>query len=190
MDGVTLTPEQIFEMFFNQGGGGQFQQRTFHAQFRRPQPQARAQREPEEGGLSWMQVFSILPLIYMLIIALSGTFSSNPDFSVSRTAHYQEARAVGGYPIRYYVNGQQYRAFVGDSTTLKEAFDTKVLSSYESSLRQQCNRDRYEKKRLEREASGLFWRDEEQLARLQRLRLESCEELDKLLLYYQSRRRT
>eukprot|EP01034_Spumella_vulgaris_P033371 gene33371-41182_t len=110
-----VSPEELFNMFFNGGQGGGFQahfggQQRRGAGFQRAAPQRSADDAPRPAG--FQQILQFLPIILMILMSFSS-FSSNtssPVFQLSPQGVYQREKHTqmrGVSPdIKFYVNTQ------------------------------------------------------------------------------------
>lgn len=83
-NGVEISPEDLFNMFFNggaMGGGHGFRQ---YAHKQRHEPDQRGGREP--GGI--MQLIQLLPILVLFLMAFSPSSSSQPTYSLNAMPPY------------------------------------------------------------------------------------------------------
>jgi DnaJ family protein B protein 12 len=197
-----ISPEELFNRFFNGGfGGGGFgpfggPQFVFNMgggpgfrvhQFGGPRPRRRpreasAQAEPAPSG--WATFQSLLPLILLFVLPLLSSLfsgSSSPSgpsyrFDAAVPPHTMQ-RTTPKYSINYFVNPRDVEDY---SAKKLRQLDTKVEVDYITKLRYECESEVHARDRMMQEAQGWFFPDVEKMKEARSMELKSCRRLDSL----------
>lgn len=194
MFGEELNADDLFNMFFGGGMGGQggfggspfvsfggpgtrVHQFGGHRQ-RRPNGAAGDQR----NGSSWMQ---LMPLIVLFgFSVLSSLFSSGesvfgsstPSYSFEKQTPYTVPRYTPTHKIKFYVNPTQVE---GLSAHNLGQLDKKAEVAYIRTLRDNCELEYQDRERKMNDAYGFFSIDKKAYNAAKNMRLENCENLQK-----------
>lgn len=153
-----VSPEELFNMFFQGGMGG----RGFHTQFARGARHGRqrhAAREEDAGvrQVSLMQqLFQFLPIILMLFMSFSSYTSMNTSpsaYSLQRRGVYQIEKTTqmnGVSPnIVFYVNGPSFDNTYKPFSDKYRRLEKEVETDYRNYLAQRCvNEKSYRNNRI------------------------------------------
>jgi DnaJ homolog subfamily B member 12 len=187
-----VSPEDLFNMFFNGGGMGGH---GFQAHFGGPgmgrrggrpqqQQQQRSHGEDARQGGGFNSLLQFLPIILMLLMSFSS-FSTNshaPVFQLSPQGTYMRERftsAPGVSPdIKYYVN-QQFDSQYKPRSEQFRRVEKEVESEYKHFLGMKCGNEKtFRNNRLyQSRFSG-----QEARKRAEELTMPSCEEFTKRFL--------
>ncbi len=181
-----VSPEELFNMFFQGGGGGGFhfggnvggarnrgRQQGRHT----ADDHSQEQRAPQTG---FQQILQFLPIILMILMSFSS-FSSNsnsqPMFSLSPHGTYQREKATsmqGISPnIKFYVNSQFDQAYSKMSGDTYRRFEKEVESEYKHVLGVKCGNEKTIKNSKMYQAR---FSNAEARRKAEELTLPSCEE--------------
>ena len=148
-----VSPEDLFNMFFQGGGGGA----QFHfggGGMRNRGQQARPQRGGQDGSeqrapqSGFQQLLQFLPILLMILMSFSSFSSNNtaPMFSLSPHGTYQREKATsmhGVSPnIKYWVNSQFDSVQSKMSTDTYRRFEKEVEGEYKHALGVQCGNEK------------------------------------------------
>lgn len=200
--GGNATPQDIFNLFFGNGGGngspfaqfgGQFGPgvrihtfgggNPFEQQFRQPRRPQGAEEPPE----TLSSLLRLLPLLLLFIAPLLSSFfnSGSGNYGINPTAHfefqpsppYTEYRTTSHHNIPYYVNPRD----VHDYTPRKfSQLDKRAEVSYIRMLRTLCAREYDYKQQQISDSQGWFSVDQEAYDRAVNLKLQHCDKLNEL----------
>ena len=186
-----VSPEDLFNMFFNGagpgfqaqfGGGGQSRRRQAQQQQQQRQYQHQQHTAGAQGGPSLQTLFQFLPVILMLLMSFSsfsGT-SNQPVFSLHPTGTLQHKRAtstVGVSPdISFYVDRSTFdRTYKPPTSDMYHKIEKQVEGEYKQFLAHKCTNEKaYRKNRIYQARFGGAKAKEAAEA----LKMPSCEELD------------
>jgi DnaJ family protein B protein 12 len=176
-----LSPEDVFNMFFNggmnMGGGVPRRAYTYRRQAARP-----AQGERETGPAALFSQFAhFLPLLLLLFFGLLSSPSGEEQiFGLEKSAAFPVGRSTAHAKVDYYVTNQfQYR-FNRDIRALQQV-EAMVEAQAFKKAEEECTRQKKaaadEERRVKKE-----WKGAELAAKLQALHsrpLEACERLNR-----------
>lgn len=190
-----VSPEELFNMFFNGAGPG------FRAQFgggrgsrhNTRQQQQHQQHQQQQGGAaqggpSLQTLFQFLPVILMLLMSFSsfsGT-SNQPVFSLHPQGTLQTARATsmaGVSPdIKFYVDKSFERTYKPYSDVYRK-IEKQVEGEYKQMLAHKCTNEKsYRKNRIYQARFG----GAEAKSKAEALKMPSCDELNQRFSSYRS----
>ncbi|KAL2013812.1 hypothetical protein VTN00DRAFT_1337 [Thermoascus crustaceus] len=197
-----ISPEELFNRFFNGGLGGGFSpfggpQFVFNMgggpgfrvhQFggtrprRRPR-EANTRSEPTPSG--WATLQQLLPLILLFVLPLISSLfsggSSTPSgptyrFDAPVSPHVMQ-RTTPKLKVNYFLNPTD----VEDYTPKKfYQLDQRVEVDYVTKLRYECESEVQTRDRMVHEAQGWFFPDVEKMKEARAMELKSCKRLDAL----------
>ncbi|KAL4785716.1 hypothetical protein BJX76DRAFT_323421 [Aspergillus varians] len=195
-----ISPEELFNRFFNGGGGfGPFggPQFVFNMgggpgfrvhQFGGTQPRRRprntdAQSEPAPSlGTTFRQ---LLPLILLFVLPLlsslfsGGSTSSGPSYRFDPVPPHTMQRTTPEIKIDYYLNPKDVTDF---SSREFRNLDKQVEVDHVKKLRFECEGERLARDRMVQDAQGWFFPDVEKMQAARAMELKSCRRLDSLPL--------
>eukprot|EP01135_Chromosphaera_perkinsii_P004750 Nk52_evm22s295 gene=Nk52_evmTU22s295 len=171
--GEEISPEDIFNMFFN--GGFPAGHRT-HGQ-RRPTARARAGDPRTGGGDQGAGEFSfiqILPLILLVLFSfLSMPSMHDPPFSLTRTDVHVHQRATEAHDIPYFVKKTFAREYK-NSRAISE-LEESVRKAYVKKMQQQCYYEQQTRQRMVDTAR--YYNNREKLERAYAMAMPACDAL-------------
>ena len=199
-----ISPEEMFRQFFGGGMGGGFgpfggfdtgPQFVFNLgggpgirvhQFGGGRPRRRP-ADPNEPMQTPVQnlsstLSSLLPLILLFLLPLlsaifSGSSSSGPSISLSRSPPYTKAHTSTNFGVSYYVNPSEVREF---KTNDWEGLDKVAETHYMQVITMQCEREHQQQQQALYDAQGFFFTDQDAFARAKKMKLTNCEKLTHL----------
>lgn len=175
-----LSPEDLFNMFFNGGmnmGGGPRRTYTYRRQAR---PQYQQQEESGPGAI-FSQFAHFLPLLLLLLFGLLSAPSGEEQvFSLDKTPTFHVPRTTSHAKVDYFVTNQfQYR-YTRDYRAVQQV-ESMVESHAFKKAEEDCQRQKKaaveDERRVKKEAKGA-----DLAAKLQALHnrpLEGCERLNR-----------
>ncbi|KAJ3186742.1 hypothetical protein HDU85_007562 [Gaertneriomyces sp. JEL0708] len=184
-----ITPEELFNMFFNGGGfpGAGVRMHSFtpgqnfrHQQFRR-HPRAQAAAEPQLQ--QFIQLLPVLLLFFFPLLSslLGGLFSSgqpDPDFSFVASRTYNLPRNTQPRDVSYYVNDRAWNRWGGDQHPEKvRRYDRGVEKEWHRNLQHLCAQEQDRKAFRIQQAHGWFSVDAEKLKAAQEMKTPHCDRL-------------
>jgi DnaJ homolog subfamily B member 12 len=185
----TLTTMIVFTASFGPGGFRTTRVRTNGAQ----------RHEPATARSNLLQLLPILLLfLFSVITALPNMFATSPTpdprFAFSSTSRYNVERQTTGLGIKYHVNGQEFSGHPIAAELARESgtrspklakFEENVERAYTQGLANLCQAELDRKQRRKDDLVGIFGigTDWDQVRRLEKEKIESCEELRKYGLY-------
>lgn len=173
-----LTPEDIFNMFFNvRAGGGGFQRRTYT--FRQgPQTRRRTQDHDAQhaaGGL--MQFAHFIPLVLLFAFSFFSSPTSDADlpFSLERTSINTIQRQTVSTSTPYFVSSQFHYRYGRDGRALAQ-IESAVDSQWLKKIQEDCAKQKNEQQKAIKAAQKLTGeRQAEKLQNAHNMRLSACE---------------
>ncbi|KAF9884182.1 hypothetical protein FE257_002240 [Aspergillus nanangensis] len=197
-----ISPEELFNRFFNGGfGGGGFgpfggQQFVFNMgggpgfrvhQFGGPRPRRRpreANPQSDQVPSPWATFQQLLPLILLFVLPLLSslfTGSSTPAgpsyrFDAAVPPHTMQ-RTTPKLNINYFVNPGDVEDY---GARKMRQLDSKVEVDYVTKLRYECETEVHARDRMIQDAQGWFFPDVEKMKQARSLELKSCRRLDSL----------
>lgn len=156
-----ISPEEIFNMFFNMQTGRSYGNRRVFNTFRhRPD---RTNQHSDDGGESrqfsmsanLMQFAHFLPLLLLFLVSIIGSPSSSEDtpYSLQRTEIYSQQRITDTSNLPYYVQNSFSYRYARDKRALFMV-ESMVERDYVKHYSETCERERAARKRKLREAPG------------------------------------
>ncbi|RIA96830.1 hypothetical protein C1645_754064 [Glomus cerebriforme] len=193
-----ISPEEIFNMFFNADSNG-FHSATFVGpgfrarRFRRASPNGDGVQEQQSSAL--FTFLQLLPLILLFLFSLSSNWlTPTPEqispYSLKQTNHHTHTKYTNSLKVQYFVDPESFSSFEQNPRKLQKVEDN-VEVTYVKSLTSQCNNEALYRLHRINEASGWVFRDEEKLKEAQQIKMPNCEklsELSKLKRYNEVRR--
>lgn len=204
--GADISPEDIFNMFFNGAAAGG---PTFHqfgsgigVQFGGPGmgmngfPRRQAgDRRAGAAPAGEMSLLNMLPLILLLLMSITSSFFSgtgsggsgpfgrsvNAHFEYTPKQPYVAERQTPTYGIRYYVNPAEVKDY---SVKNFNQLSKKVEVQHIRTLRHMCDREFTYKQEQIQDSKGWFSVDQEKLRKAEAIPLQHCEELENLGIPY------
>ncbi|KAI8343197.1 hypothetical protein BC941DRAFT_366908 [Chlamydoabsidia padenii] len=198
--GEDVSPEDLFNMFFGQGGGGGvsgfpgfssatfvgpgFRTHTFQTGGRRfPTQQPQQQQQRQSNGSRWAILLQLLPLlIFFGYSMISGLMTdTTPSFSFQPTSTYSHSRSTEMHNIPYYVNPKTFRATEQNKHKLARV-EQQVVMDWVRGLQHECQAERKERTAKVRAASGVFGigRDEKRYQEALSWPTRSCDQLTRI----------
>lgn len=202
-----ISPEDIFNMFFGGGAGGnafqaQFGQfggarvhtfgggNPFQQQFRRQQAAGGPDGQPPETLSSLLR---LLPLLLLFIAPMLSSFfnGSGGNYGMTPAAHfefqpvqpYTESRTTPHHNIPYFINPNE----VKDYTPRKfSQLDKRAEVAYIKMLRHLCSREYDYKQQKIIDSQGWFSVDQEAYDKAINLKLQHCDKLNDLGVSFQN----
>jgi DnaJ family protein B protein 12 len=197
---MEMTPEELFEMFFNGGfgpGGGlslllvSVTAAHHHQGFRRTHvrrqqhPFFRQQPTPTqaEGGFGFLH---LLPLFMLLFLSLFNSYlNSEPSytpFSLSRTTYHSTEKRTAKNQVPYFVNARVYRTEYSNAQRKLDMLEETVENSYIRAMAQRCEHESEVKRERIREARKWAWlsSDDTRIKEAENMVLPSCDELKRV----------
>lgn len=188
-----VSPEDLFNMFFNGGGmGGMGGGTTFsfggpgirvHQFGGNPGMRTRRAAPQQNAGppqpLDAKKIFwQLLPLLFLFILPLlSGWFSgeaSGPKFSMQHKSPYTEMRNTARYDIPYWVNPVEMKDLgKPEQTKFGKTVEGRIIADWN----QACRVEQAERERRIQDAVGIIFTDQVRLARAKAMPLPSCQKL-------------
>jgi len=157
------------------------------------------QNQQETARSPLVQLLPILILfLFSVVTALPSLFATpptpDPRFAFSSTARYNMERQTTGLGIKYHVNGQEFMGHPIAAETVRDKqqrgpklakFEENVERAYTQDLVTTCQREIGRKQRRKDELVGIFGigTDWEEVRRIEKEKIESCEELRKYGLF-------
>lgn len=207
--GGNVSPEDIFNMFFGGGAGGNpFQAQfgnfggpgvrihtfgggnPFQQQFRQARPAAANNNNQPPETLS--SLLRLLPLLLLFITPLlssflngSGSYGMTPaaHFEFNKVEPYTASRTTQHHNIPYFVNPVE----VKDYTSRKfSQLDKRAEVSYIKMLRIMCSREYDYKQQKIVDSQGWFSVDQEAYEKAINLKLQNCDKLNELGVPFQN----
>lgn len=197
--------DEIFRAFFGGGAGGDAFQtfgtsfgpnirfQTFGGPRRGPAGARQANGGngvPQEPQDFMSNLVRLLPLLLLFITPLlSSLFDSssssgyvrNTRFEFTPSPPYTELRTTYQHNIPYFVNPSDVRSM---STGKLRQLDNRAELTYLRSLRDMCNREYETRQQKIMDAQGWFSTDKDALEKAKKMKLPSCQKLDKLGIQY------
>lgn len=202
--GEEISPEDLFNMFFNDlaggggGGGGvqfsfgggphfrrqfrtqrdpSFQQRRFRSDLHNQQ-----QHQHQNTTASLSQFLQLIPLLLLVLFSLMSMFVGSddlPSYAFERTRTYGMGRMTRVHGVEFWVNQREWekKGLEGNAglvIKLDEAVEAQMLNS----LRVQCMREReYKAQQIGASRNLFFGVDDARLARARSLPTPFCDRL-------------
>ncbi|CAK1556011.1 unnamed protein product [Leptosia nina] len=158
-----LTAEELFNMFFGHtafSAGG-------------PTVYRRRAREPEQRE-NHAGLIQLLPIVVLILLSMmSGFFISEPVYSLTPSSKYPVPRETVTLKVPYYVKDNFHTDYQGSLRRLEMAIEEEYIVS----LRHACQRERNYRDSLAWKARNFG--DASQYAEANRMRMPSCEKLNK-----------
>ncbi len=197
-----LSPEDLFNLFFNGMAPGQGGFRSSHSSGpsftfgtlggedpfrsrRRQQQRFRQQQQQEEAAApnTFSRFLQLLPLIILLFSSVLSTmftsfFSSPQVFSFTPTTHHQTRFETANRHVPFYVNRQAFSTYES-SRSRRKALERDIEQQFLLNLRDRCANERREQQRRINMAQGWFHVDQDKLRRARNMKMHSCDELTK-----------
>ncbi|CAH4034307.1 dnaJ homolog subfamily B member 14 [Pieris brassicae] len=157
-----LTAEELFNMFFG------------HTAFSAGGPTVyRRRREPEQRE-NHAGLVQLLPIVVLVLLSMmSGFFISEPVYSLTPSSKYPVPRETVNLKVPYYVKDNFHTDYQGSLRRLEMAIEEEYIVN----LRHACQRERNYRDSLAWKARNFG--DNSQYAEAQRMRMPSCEKLNK-----------
>ncbi|CAJ0649073.1 4788_t:CDS:2 [Entrophospora sp. SA101] len=183
-----VSPEEIFNMFFNGGGDGfhsatfvgpGFRTRHFHS--RRASAQNRHNQQQPMNSTT-VTFFQLLPLLILFVysfystIFLSPMQESLPQYSLQATNYHTQSRFTHSLHVPYFVDPNQFSKFEHNPRKLR-LFEDGVEINFLKQLSTRCNNEAIHKQQKINDARGWFSSDKEKLEAATNLRTPNCEKL-------------
>ncbi|KAI9599597.1 hypothetical protein BDF19DRAFT_381400 [Syncephalis fuscata] len=187
-----ITPEQLFNMFFNggfneasfMGNGVRFQRFNSggRAAQQQQQQQRRAAREENTTGFGYL--VQLLPLLLLLFITFSSNIFSGPSeptYSFSRTYNHHSQQHTTPRHVPYYVNARDLNSYVGGNKQRLARYEQTIENDYAYHLERRCRQERHGRQQEIQRAKGWFGigYDEEAVRRAERAPLPMCDEFQR-----------
>lgn len=190
MFGEEINADDLFNMFFGQGLGGQggFGGSPF-VSFGGPGVRvhhfgggrrAAGQAGAAQGAqTNWIQLLPLIVLFGFSVLSslFSGAenfFSSSPSYSFENASPYTSVRYTPNHKIPYWVNPTQVKSV---SVQNLAQLDRKAEVAYVRSLRENCELEYQERERRKNNAYGFFSIDKVALTEAKNMKLPNCEQL-------------
>jgi DnaJ family protein B protein 12 len=165
------------QFVFNMGGGPGIRVHQFGGARPRRRPAEGAAQQQQEQSL-WQSLVGLLPIIILLILPLFNALfsgeatSSRPDIRWEAIPPHTQREVTNNWDIPYFVRPHAY-----DGKREGKIADEKRLieTLYLNDMKQGCQRERDEQKRLIQEASGIFWLDQEKMKKAKEMPMPSCQ---------------
>lgn len=162
-----FTAEELFNMFFGSANTHVYARRT-----RFPREAYPAQREPQGGYASLLQMLPILGLI--LLSMMSTFFISDPVYSLTPSHKFPMQRKTEQLKVPYYVKENFHTEYQGSLRRL----ELTVQEEYIGNLRHSCYRERNYRDSMTWKAKNFG--DKQQFQAAQSMKMPSCETLQNL----------
>eukprot|EP01088_Endostelium_zonatum_P000362 TRINITY_DN10646_c0_g1_i1.p1 TRINITY_DN10646_c0_g1~~TRINITY_DN10646_c0_g1_i1.p1 ORF type:complete len:302 (-),score=63.07 TRINITY_DN10646_c0_g1_i1:93-941(-) len=180
-----LTPDQIFDMFFNQGGGSGFYFTTNFNQGGRPttyrRTTRRTQQQQQQGSPIGFTIFSLLPFLLMVFFGLLRLQSNDELYSFDRTNTYSVARQTMRAEVDYYVTTSFENDYARHPTKLREIEDD-VEAVWMKKLDKDCAYERSYKQKLIHQANWHYSGEKKQatLDQINAMPMIACQKLSEV----------
>ncbi|KAI9330478.1 hypothetical protein DFJ73DRAFT_800053 [Zopfochytrium polystomum] len=190
--GEEISPEDLFNMFFaDLGGGGGIHFSAgphFRRQFRFQQNPAFQRRQHQHAQNQQAvpvttQLLQFLPFLIIFAFSIFSSFigdSTNnaATFSFERTRTYSLPRSTPNHNVAYFVSPTEWTSKKYDTSPRRvEALDNLVESHMLNNLRHSCSRERQYRSQHIAGAYTLFGVHEERLKKAQAMPMPSCDKL-------------
>lgn len=175
-----ISPEEIFNLFFNGGFVGRRWQssgnhRSRHYHHSSANGHHNGQQEVSPGFNLLVQLFPVLVLICLAFT--SYLINSDPPYSFHRTTKYNNERTIEPYKVVYYVKDDFDKQYAGQNLKRVESV---VLDEYLHELRDKCIRERNYKESMLHRAYYVYYNNEKLMAQAQAIKTPSCTEYERL----------
>ncbi|KAF8315371.1 DnaJ-domain-containing protein [Clavulina sp. PMI_390] len=184
--GGAMSPEELFDMFFNGGFGARagFGGPVFTASFGpggfQTHPRRRQANEGnQENAAPTTPFFQLLPLIILFSISLLSSLpgiaslfaTPDPGYTFSPAPPYSSERLTSNYRISYFVDPKEFQAHsifqsipdlsrdnpqAGATSSKLRIFEASIERGYVSSMRTACNREFESKEQRMDQHRGIF----------------------------------
>lgn len=146
--GREVSPEEIFNMFFQSAAGPGFRAQFGGRQFRQRPRQAAAQEDGAAATSPFLNyLFQLMPVILLVLMSLSsfGSQSNAPLYSFQPQGTYQVEKLTKSpgvsQDIKYYVSDQFDRMYRPVTDTYRR-IERQVESDYKQDLRNKCSNEK------------------------------------------------
>lgn len=169
-----ISPEEIFNMFFNGGfvgrrwqSSGTYRTRSYH-HHSSANGHHEGQQEVSPGLNILVQLFPVLVLIGLALT--SYLINSDPPYSLHRNSEYDKERKLEPYGIHYFVRDDFEKKYQGQNLRRVESL---VLDEYLHNSRDRCIRERnYKQSMIDR--AHYYYNDEKMLREAENIKTPSC----------------
>lgn len=194
-----ITPEEIFNMFFNGGlASGGFTSRRWQSSGSQRQRQYASQnshsRSRGPGGAEGGDVSSginllvqLLPVLVLITLSLASYWlQADPPYSLHATSKYVFPRKLDAYGIPYFVKDD----FEKQHRSLDEVkrIETQVFEDYMHELRNRCMRERnYKENMMFRAQTTFSFNNEKLVEEARRIKTPSCKQYEEIKIKMRER---
>ncbi|KAJ2781249.1 Chaperone protein dnaJ [Coemansia interrupta] len=195
-----LSPEDLFNMFFGGGIGGDMGRfgvqfgpgvRFAQQQQQRRHPQQQPQ-QPQDSRRAWLQLLPLLLLVLSFFasslapLLLGGLAARPPAYALDPVGALRHVQTTARRRVQYWVDAQELAAWQAQTPGAADVrrFEADVEQAYVARQQQRCARERQAKHAAVRRAQGWLFglgSDAQALREAHALRLLACDELRRVL---------
>ncbi|CAG8480228.1 6266_t:CDS:2 [Paraglomus occultum] len=183
---VELTPEELFNMFFN--GDLSFHSATFVSPGfparRYPPGRRSANGNDTHAPSGWVTFLQLLPLLLLFLFSISSNIfvpphDPLPEFSLRQIPPYTQERYTNLLRVKYYVNPKTFGGLEQQPRKL-HGLEDNVENTYVRNLSHRCLQEEMKRDKLIRDAAGWFFYDTAKMERAKSMKMPNCDELEAL----------
>ncbi|XP_063968791.1 dnaJ homolog subfamily B member 12-like [Lytechinus pictus] len=165
-DDDEVSPEDIFNMFFNGGFP------SSHVRRRHMYRQGSHSHERRAGEANYTFMVQVLPILLLVLMSIfSSLFVSDPLFRLTRQGNFKEERRTPNDVI-YYVK----KDFVKEYSGKIHLVESQVDEEYIQNLRRTCYDEKYKKERIIQQAR--YFGDRKMFESGKRMKTPSCDKFN------------
>jgi DnaJ family protein B protein 12 len=175
-----ITPEEMFNMFFNVNGGRRMYSRrryyTGGMNGRRADAHAEEGEQPARHPFAQLAHFLPLILLFLFSFANAPSYSESAPFSLDKTGAYSIRRTTES-EIPYFVTRSFQSSYGRDYRAIAQV-ESMVEAAFYKQTEERCHNEKAEQKRMMTEARKTKGPDQaEKLHQAQAMQLPNCEKL-------------
>lgn len=179
-----ITPEEIFNMFFN-GASGSFSSRRWQSNQSHRQRYHHSssthhhhQGEQPEVSPGINLLVQLLPVLVLITLSLASYWlQTDPPYSLHATNKYTFRRQLEPYGISYYVKDDFEKQYRSDDLRRVES---QVFEDYLYELRNKCVRERNYKENMLHRAYYVYYNNEKLVEEARNIKTPSCTQYEKI----------
>lgn len=183
-----ITPEEIFNMFFNGGlGTASFtsrrwqsnsyrQNRQYHSHSNSHNHNSANGEHHQEVSPGLNLLVQLLPVLVLISLSLASYWlQADPPYSLHATSKYIYKREMEPYGISYYVKDDFEKQYQGGD--LKRV-ESQVLEDFLYELRNRCLRERNYKENMLHRAYYVYYNNEKLVEEAKKIQTPACTQYD------------